>query len=145
MWNGRSSHRPRAAEPRRHPTSHGPAPSARAPRVARLARVTDPWTLANEKARRANVTLAPLATVEDADLLNEVIEVADRVSEVTAFKRGDVLRDERSPCKTSKPVTFGCAAIEDGSKSRWRRWPQDDLSALASGARLVMQAPSSHC
>ena len=37
--------------------------------------MTDPWTLANEKARRANVTLAPLATVEDADLLNEVIEV----------------------------------------------------------------------
>jgi predicted GNAT superfamily acetyltransferase len=37
--------------------------------------VTDPWTLANEKARHANVTLAPLATVEDADLLNEVIEV----------------------------------------------------------------------
>ena len=37
--------------------------------------MTDPWTLANDKARRANVTLAPLATVEDADLLNEVIEV----------------------------------------------------------------------
>ena len=37
--------------------------------------MTDPWDLANEKARRANVTLAPLATVEDADLLNEVIEV----------------------------------------------------------------------
>ena len=37
--------------------------------------MTDPWTLANEKARRAKVTLAPLATVEDADLLNEVIEV----------------------------------------------------------------------
>jgi len=43
-------------------------------RVARLAGVTDPWALANEKAKRANVTLAPLTTVEDADLLNQVIE-----------------------------------------------------------------------
>ena len=37
--------------------------------------MTDPWALAHAKASRANVTLAPLATVEDADLLNQVIEV----------------------------------------------------------------------
>jgi len=36
--------------------------------------VIDPWALANQKASRANVTLAPLTTVEDADLLNQVIE-----------------------------------------------------------------------
>ena len=36
--------------------------------------MTDPWTLAREKAARANVTLAPLTTVDDADLLNQVIE-----------------------------------------------------------------------
>jgi len=37
--------------------------------------VIEPWDLAIRKAGRANVTLAPLTTVEDADLLNEVIEV----------------------------------------------------------------------
>jgi predicted GNAT superfamily acetyltransferase len=36
--------------------------------------VIDPWALANQKASRANVTLAPLSTVEDADLLNQVID-----------------------------------------------------------------------
>ena len=35
--------------------------------------VTDPWTLAREKATEANVTLAPLTTVGDADQINEVI------------------------------------------------------------------------
>ena len=36
--------------------------------------MTDAWALAREKASRANVTLAPLTTVEDADLLNQVVE-----------------------------------------------------------------------
>jgi predicted GNAT superfamily acetyltransferase len=35
--------------------------------------VTDPWELARAKARAANVTLAALTTVEDADLVNQVI------------------------------------------------------------------------
>ena len=34
----------------------------------------EPWDLAIRKAGRANVTLAPLTTVEDADLLNQVVE-----------------------------------------------------------------------
>ena len=36
--------------------------------------MTDPWTLARAKARAANVTFAPLTTVTDADLINQVIE-----------------------------------------------------------------------
>jgi predicted GNAT superfamily acetyltransferase len=36
--------------------------------------VTDPWALAHQRARDAGVTLGPLTTVEDADLVNEVIE-----------------------------------------------------------------------
>jgi predicted GNAT superfamily acetyltransferase len=36
--------------------------------------VTDPWALAHERARTAGVTLSPLTTVEDADLVNGVIE-----------------------------------------------------------------------
>ena len=36
--------------------------------------MTDPWTLARAKARAANVTLAPLTTVADADRINRVIE-----------------------------------------------------------------------
>jgi predicted GNAT superfamily acetyltransferase len=36
--------------------------------------VIEPWDLAIRKAGRANVTLAPLTTVEDADLLNQVVE-----------------------------------------------------------------------
>jgi predicted GNAT superfamily acetyltransferase len=35
--------------------------------------VTDPWTLARAKARAADVTLAPLTTVRDADRINDVI------------------------------------------------------------------------
>jgi predicted GNAT superfamily acetyltransferase len=35
--------------------------------------VTDPWTLARAKARGANVALAPLTTVTDADRINDVI------------------------------------------------------------------------
>jgi predicted GNAT superfamily acetyltransferase len=35
--------------------------------------VTDPWELARAKAHAANVTLAALTTVEDADLVNQVI------------------------------------------------------------------------
>ena len=35
--------------------------------------MTDPWALAHERARDAGVTLGPLTTVEDADLVNEVI------------------------------------------------------------------------
>jgi predicted GNAT superfamily acetyltransferase len=36
--------------------------------------VTDPWTLARERASGAGVTLAPLTTVPDAARINEVIE-----------------------------------------------------------------------
>ena len=36
--------------------------------------MNDPWALARQKAARANVSLRPLTTVEDADLLNGVIE-----------------------------------------------------------------------
>jgi predicted GNAT superfamily acetyltransferase len=36
--------------------------------------VTDPWTLAHDKASAAGVTLAPLTTVADADRINEVID-----------------------------------------------------------------------
>jgi predicted GNAT superfamily acetyltransferase len=36
--------------------------------------VSDPWALAHERARSAGVTLGPLTTVEDADLLNAIIE-----------------------------------------------------------------------
>ena len=36
--------------------------------------MNDPWALAHQKAARANVSLRPLTTVEDADLLNGVIE-----------------------------------------------------------------------
>jgi len=35
--------------------------------------LTDPWTLAHERARVAGVTLGQLTTVEDADLVNQVI------------------------------------------------------------------------
>lgn len=35
--------------------------------------MTDPWALAHERARAAGVTLGPLTTVEDADLLNGII------------------------------------------------------------------------
>jgi predicted GNAT superfamily acetyltransferase len=45
-----------------------------APRIASLAAVTDPWTLARAKARAANVTFAPLTTVGDADRINDVIQ-----------------------------------------------------------------------
>jgi predicted GNAT superfamily acetyltransferase len=36
--------------------------------------VTDPWTLAHDKARSADVTLTPLTTVADADRINDVID-----------------------------------------------------------------------
>jgi predicted GNAT superfamily acetyltransferase len=36
--------------------------------------LTEPWALAHQRAREAGVTLAPLTTVEDADLVNGVIE-----------------------------------------------------------------------
>jgi predicted GNAT superfamily acetyltransferase len=36
--------------------------------------VTEPWALAHERAREAGVSLGPLTTVEDADLVNGVIE-----------------------------------------------------------------------
>jgi predicted GNAT superfamily acetyltransferase len=36
--------------------------------------VADPWGLAHRRARDAGVTLAPLTTVEDADLVNGIIE-----------------------------------------------------------------------
>lgn len=36
--------------------------------------MNDPWALAHRKAARADVSLRPLTTVEDADLLNGVIE-----------------------------------------------------------------------
>ena len=36
--------------------------------------MTDPWTLAHDRARAAGVTLAPLTTVEDADRINDVID-----------------------------------------------------------------------
>lgn len=36
--------------------------------------MTDPWTLARASARAANVTLAPLTTVADADRINDVIQ-----------------------------------------------------------------------
>ena len=53
--SGRSSRRRPAAEHRAPPG------------------VTDPWALAHERARDAGVTLGPLTTVEDADLVNGVI------------------------------------------------------------------------
>jgi predicted GNAT superfamily acetyltransferase len=36
--------------------------------------LTEPWALAHTKARDAGVALAPLTTVDDADLINDVIE-----------------------------------------------------------------------
>ena len=36
--------------------------------------VTDPWTLAHDRARAAGVTLTPLTTVADADRINDVID-----------------------------------------------------------------------
>ena len=36
--------------------------------------MTDPWVLAHQRARDAGVTLGPLTTVEDADLVNGIIE-----------------------------------------------------------------------
>jgi len=51
-----------------------PAPSARASPLLGSTSVTDPWTLAHDKARAAGVTLAPLTTVEDADRINDVID-----------------------------------------------------------------------
>lgn len=36
--------------------------------------MTEPWALAHTKAHDAGVTLAPLTTVDDADLINDVVE-----------------------------------------------------------------------
>ena len=36
--------------------------------------MTEPWALAHTKARDAGVALAPLTTVDDADLINDVIQ-----------------------------------------------------------------------
>jgi predicted GNAT superfamily acetyltransferase len=82
--------------------------------------VTDPWALAHRRARDAGITLGALTTVEDADLINEVINATwggqhlDREVVRALAISGNVCWGAFDDTGTLIGFVLGWAGVDDG-------------------------------